>query len=290
MRVIKRNTADGAVSRLSEAAILDRQVRIPSNSIHVADVDGETGDRGKVVRARVVRKVDAAMAAHPYELDVTELSPGAFDRQISEKQPEKQPNLPTVKSPEEVLAEHDQQWEVRLQQAVSAAREDGYARGSADAAARLETDFRDQHQALLADLKYLQSRWDEFLEKLEPALAELSFDIAQAVLDAPLPQNVKGVATRAITEAVEQMAGSAPIEILIHPVDFLRLQESGVVEQLESLHTGLRWEPRPDMKHGEWVVQSPTMTVRRLEEELLGTLRSRLGLLAVMEKERIYPK
>lgn len=290
MRIIKKNEVAGRNIQMYEAAFLDRQVRIPATSIRVADVVEATDERGTPGRNRVLRKADMTVAIHPFELDVMDLSPDPPEEQISEDTSEEQPPPPPVKSLEEVLAERDQEWEAHLQQAVAAAREEGYAQGAADTAARLKAEFEEHRQVLLSDLQHLRTQWDTYLEQLEPALAELSFEIAQAILDAPLPQSIKGVATRAITEAVEQMAGSAPIEIVLHPVDFLRLQESGVVEQLELLHSGLRWEPRPEMKQGEWVVQSPTMAIRRLEEELLGMLRSRLNLLAVVEKDHTHPK
>jgi flagellar assembly protein FliH len=290
MRVIKKVAITSGNSRITEAAFLDRQVRIPAISISAVDTDEPARERSTTERTRVVRKAQATTSVYPHVLDLTDFSQGAAGQRSPDVRPDERTTPPPVKSIDDMLAERDQEWEVRLQQAVAQAREYGFAQGSADTAAKLEADFHDRQQVLVADLKQLRTRWDDYLERLEPAIAELSFEIAQAVLDAPLPPNVKGVAARAISEAVEQMAGSAPIEILIHPVDFLRLQESGVVEQLESLHSGLRWEPRPDMKQGEWVVQSPSMTVRRLEEELLGTLRSRLGLLAVLEKDRTNAK
>lgn len=290
MRVIKKDVIISGSSRITEAAFLDRQVRIPAISISTVDTEEAAHERATAERIRVVRKAQATTSVYPHLLDLADFSRDAAGQQSTEERPVERTPPPPVKSFDDMLAERDQEWETRLQQAVAEAREDGYAQGSADTAAKLEVDFDNRQQVLIADLKQLRTQWDAYLEKLEPALAELSFEIAQAVLDAPLPPNVKGVAARAITEAVEQMAGSAPIEILIHPVDFLRLQESGVVEQLESLHSGLRWEPRPDMKQGEWVVQSPSMTIRRLEEELLGTLRSRLGLLAVLEKDRTNAK
>lgn len=72
-------------------------------------------------------------------------------------------------------------------------------------------------------------------------LVELALEVAETLLDAPLPESIRGVSARTLTEAVEQLARSAPLEISMHPVDFLRLQEQGVIAQLESRHPDLHW-------------------------------------------------
>lgn len=232
-----------------------------------------------------------AQVVRSFELDLPDLqSFGTEPTATHSPELKKKAESIPAGSVDALLEARDREWEQHTKDQVESARQEAYAAGYHDASANLQSDFDEKKRELLEDLKDIRARWDDFLVRMEPLLASLSFEIAQTVLDAPLPPKVRSVATRAIAEAVEQMAGSAPIEILIHPVDFLRLQESGVVDQLESLHSGLRWEPRPDMKHGDWIVQSPSMAVRRLEDELLTSLKSRLGLLAVVEKDRTQNK
>ncbi|MFQ5571123.1 MAG: hypothetical protein ACE5G0_15695, partial [Rhodothermales bacterium] len=72
-------------------------------------------------------------------------------------------------------------------------------------------------------------------------------------------------------------------EITLNPEDYTRLEAYGIVEDLNAMHDDLRWTTSEKMKTGDWVVQTPDAAVRRLKEELVSQLRSRLGLLAVMK-------
>lgn len=288
MPVIKKNGPGGDRTVASAAHALDQQVAAAGGAAR--QQPRHAASQPITITGRVLRN-STAQDIRAFELDLPDLRVAGPepDTNPSPELKDRADSVPSG-SVDALLAARDQEWEQRMERNIEAARKEAYALGYRDASSQLQSDFDARKQELFADIAALRTKWDDFLVRMEPLLAGLSFEIAQSVLDAPLPPKVRNVATRAITEAVEQMGGSTPIEILIHPVDFLRLQESGIVDQLESLHSGLRWEPRPDMKHGDWIVQSPSMAVRRLEEELLTSLKSRLGLLAVVEKERTQNK
>jgi flagellar assembly protein FliH len=280
-RVIKRtDPGAGVVVSFDQPLPATKGVRILKHLVEPSS-DSLAAEPEKV--HRVIRARDSRLNTQPVQLDSRDFLRNTAQR-TGENLHKSAKTASKPKTVESLKEEWDAQWQQRLDTAVAAARDEAFALGYTDAHARLQQDYEAQKDVLGAHFLKLRAAWKQFLEESEPSLVELSFDIAQAVLDSPLPGNVKNVATRALAEAVEQLAGSAPIEIMLHPVDFLSLQESGLVDQLESLHAGIRWEPRPEMKQGDWAVQSPAAAIRRLESELIGTLRSRLGLLAVVGK------
>lgn len=238
---------------------------------------------------RIIRGKTAFISAAPVEIAEIEYvadypvpeEPGV-DPDLSEplQAPAPAPNLELLR------AEWDAQWQERLEDELARAREQAFEDGYRSAMAELEQTYTEKLSSLAQDVERFGSIWEDFLAECEPLMGEIAFGVAQAILDAPLPQGTKGVASRAIIEAVELLRGHAPVEIAIHPVDFLRLQESGIVDQLESLNSEIRWEPTSDIKQGEWVVQSPVAVIRRLEEELFSTLKSRVGLLTAVQSKK----
>ena len=115
-----------------------------------------------------------------------------------------------------------------------------------------------------------------YVRQCEPILADLAFQVAETLLDAPLPTHIKSVSTKALSSAIEHLAADPPVDISLHPVDFLHLQETGLIEQLRATHERLRWHPDSTLKQGDWKVQSPQGAIRRLQEELVAALRQRL--------------
>ncbi len=174
-------------------------------------------------------------------------------------------------------------WQEQMEAEVARAREEAYEEGYAAAREALEVEFEEVAQTIQNDVRRLHELCASFITDAEPALVNLAFEVAQAILDAPLPSGIKGVSARTISESIEQMAGSGLIEVSLHPVDFLRLQEAGTVEQLESLHASLRWEPNPELKQGDWFVQSPVAMIRHIEKEMIDALKSRIGLLTAVQ-------
>jgi len=88
------------------------------------------------------------------------------------------------------------------------------------------------------------------------------------------------VSEEAVIEAVAELAGTPPLTITVHPVDYQRLQESGLAEHLTEKYEELQLESDPEHKEGDWTVASPAGAVRRRRSEVIDTLRERLRLSA----------
>mgnify|MGYP001220138896 CR=1 FL=1 len=124
----------------------------------------------------------------------------------------------------------------------------------------------------------LRQRWHEFIEDSKPVLLEIAVDVAEALLDAPLPESIRGASARAIAEAVEELAGTGTLTVSLHPVDYQRLQEKGLIDQLNANHErSLRWHPDPERPEGDWSVESPAAVIRHYKSEILDTVDQLLG-------------
>lgn len=232
------------------------------------------------------------MATQPFELPVVEGAaanpvpqPSSSESGETNAAAETDEDGPSERE-KELRAAWEAEWNDRLDDAVAQARSEGYEEGYAAAKEELQAEFDERKATLASDLVHLESLWNDFIEQCEPVLAELALDVAEALLDAPLPQAVKAASARAITQAIEELSGEPPITVSLHPVDYLRLEETGVADQLNASHERLRWNTDSDLEHGEWIVESPAKAVRHLTDELLRTLKSRLGLLATAQN---YP-
>lgn len=178
------------------------------------------------------------------------------------------------------------EWKARLDEAVAEARAEGYEEGReagyetgyAEAEAALRSEYEEEQEALTRDAARLDALWKEHIENSEPMLVELSLQLAQALVDAPLTESVRRTSEEALAEAVAELAGTPPLTVTVHPVDYLRLQESGLAERLDEMYEELHWEADPGSEEGDWSVSSPAGAVRRLRREIVETLRRRLGL------------
>ncbi|GAB5521590.1 MAG: hypothetical protein RhofKO_38410 [Rhodothermales bacterium] len=207
--------------------------------------------------------------------------PEALQRSLPEPPPESEPE------PEPVApvfdADREAEWEVRLEAEVAAAREaafaDGYAAAQAEADAehavwKTEQDAR--NAAMLDKLVVLKNAWKAHLAKSEQALLRLALSAAKAITEVtPAEAQIKAT-ERALSQAVDRLAGEAPVEICTHPVDYLRLQELGVVERLDDLFEHLTWTPDALLSEGDWIVQTTDQAIRRLQDELFSNLKAEL--------------
>ena len=126
----------------------------------------------------------------------------------------------------------------------------------------------------------LSAEWAEGIKSLEPALAALALDAAQAVLDAPLSDVQRSAAERALSAAIDTIAGGPPVTVTLHPIDLLRFQESGLAGALDATHPGMRWEADAGLAEGDWSVSTSDAAVRRVRTAMVAALRERLGLAA----------
>lgn len=266
-RIIKKNNVGAADSVDSGDAFPGRAPRIPCERVAAMP-----GDRPAPVHVgpRISRDL-TRLSNRPVEVGPVPIErpkPRALSAEMVE------PHQPTI-------GEIEEAWKARMDQARSEAREDGIALGRAEAKAVFDEQQAELRAAFAADLENIQQSWESFLRRAEPWILQLSFRVAAAVLDAPIPDNVRRVNERVVATAVEGMADGIPLEVVLHPVSFLRIKESGIYGQLISNNSKLRWRTNTEVKQNEWIVQSQRAVTRRLESELIERLRHELSLLEI---------
>jgi flagellar assembly protein FliH len=169
---------------------------------------------------------------------------------------------------------------------VEEARADGYERGHDDgyddgydaAESALQAEWEDARAALIDDTTRFEEAWAQYVEANETRFVELALTLAEAIVDAPLSDEVRAASETALADAVAELASTPPVTVTVHPVDYQRLQESGVAERLINAHDDVQLESDPERPEGDWDVSSPTGVVRRRRSEVIATLRDRLGL------------
>ncbi|SHL01653.1 flagellar assembly protein FliH [Rhodothermus profundi] len=255
--------------------------RRPPPRLQRSQVQPSTSDETEAAafRYRGLLRRAQALQAQPIELS-QEIWTQADDVWRLDPEPSDSSDEPETPSVDEAAlrAAIEAEWQERLAEAIRQARAEGEAAGRAAAEAEWAPRLQALQEQLARELERLRQAWADYTRQLEPMLVELAIEVAEALLDAPLPESLKGVSARMLTEAVEQLARSAPLEISLHPVDFLRLQEQGIVAQLENRHPDLHWDLNPGLHEGDWIVQTPTAMQRRIRQEMLQRLRQRLGI------------
>lgn len=257
-RIVKQ-TAAPTPSSISTHTV-NRPLRIPGERVLVPPAPPPFSDR--IGRSGQVLGREQASRAHPVEIDLSRFAPAASLE---------------MDQPAEPSAE--ERWQERLDQAVATAREQADREGYERARAEFESDFHAKAEHLLNDAESLRAENAAFLERVETLLVSVAFRIAETVLESPLLQSARTASTEAVSAAIEKLASDGTLRVGLHPIDYLRLQEAGLVEQLTSAYRGLRWEPDADLAPGDWSVESPDSVIRRFERELIADLRERLGVL-----------
>lgn len=235
----------------------------------------------------VVRGACATVAPRPFELAVLAPTPDFALPPVEEPGPVSEAVEPEVlyedpevlyEDPEQQRARQEAEAQVRLAEETARAREEGWQAGYAQARAETGQQVEACREALDLVRSALHTAWTTALHQMEPMVAHLAFALAEAILEAPLPANLRTLSTQQLTTTIEQLALAPPVQVRLHPVDLLRLQEATVIEPLMAAFPDLQWESNADLKPGEWVVQTPTALVRRLHLELLAYLRQHLML------------
>ena len=184
--------------------------------------------------------------------------------------------------PEPALSPDDA-FEAGRQQALAEAAEQTAAleAEAARLAAALDQAERDRAahaDALHQSAERLAGLWADGVWALEPALAALAVETAEAVLEAPLSGDQRAAAARALSGAIDHVAGGPPVTVSLHPVDLLAVQESGLAGALDETHPGLRWEADAGLAEGDWAVSTADAAIRRVRTAMVAALRERLGL------------
>lgn len=236
----------------------------------------------------IVKGGSAQVGTAPFEIHTVELVP---DFPLSDEMREALGEAEADESEalKERLEEQEAAWQARLDAEVARAREEARAEGYAAARRELEAEFETHKDAVRRDAEQLREAWKDFTRKTEMLLSNLAFEVAQQLLEAPLPGDVKAVSAQALTQALESLGDAAPVTFSLHPQDLERLEAYGLTEDLKQIHPRLHWEPDASLERGDWIAHSPEAAVRRLKSEVLAHLKNRLGLLAAMKNRRSEP-
>lgn len=281
---------------LDEHAFYKRRSRIPRERVQIdlsdpAPPPGQYDYRKRSVLypgetafepAPIAVPADGHDAAPPPAGDEATESPLA-DASASEEATDEDETDPI----EEMRVALEAEWSAKVEEAATEAWQEGfqsgydvgYEDGFDDAKAKVGAQMDKEVEALANDVVQLKSLWEQYIEESEPALVELAVEVAEAVLDTPLPDSVRGASARAIAEAVEDLANAGSLTVTLHPVDYQRLQEKGMLDQLNANHEQtLHWNPDPEHAEGDWSVESPTALVRHHKDEILRAVKQRLGI------------
>ncbi len=261
---------------MSQPAVIKRfpQPYASHSASAVLDVEFGAAETAAVARGPVLRGRPAPTVLYPVKLPEPPPAPPPEAHAHPEEKPAEK-TAPCLACREEVEAE----WAAKLAKAVAQARAEAYDEGHAAAHASLQDEIEGLKTTVAAGIEHLDGSRQERLDQSESLLAELAFALAEAVLEAPLPEAVRGLTEKTLLEALDLFREESTIDVTLHPVDLLRLQEHGVAAQVEATYPRLRWRADPDLAPGDWTAASPEAAVRRLQSELLDTLKTRFALL-----------
>lgn len=285
--VIKEDEAADVTSiSFEENAFTAGSDRIPSEEVSTPpDADEEKKDprHGQVLREGQTRRTERPVTITTQSPEI-ESSGEAGDAQGSgESRTGGEGATSTARVPS---SRSDEEWQEHLQEAVEEARSEGYEEGYEagyetgyeEAEETLCAEHEEQRAALMEDITSFDELWETYIEESEPPLIELTLNLAEAILDAPLTDSIREASEEALAEAVAELANAPPVTVTVHPVDYQRFQESGLADRLTKKYEDLHFESDPECVEGDWSVSSPEGAIRRLRSEVLKTLRSRLGL------------
>jgi hypothetical protein len=177
-----------------------------------------------------------------------------------------------------IRAELDAEWRTRMEDTVLSVREEAYDAGYATAKQELEASINDTIASLAVQLATMRDAVNLHIGFLERTAVELAVGVSAAILDAPLTNQARLASERALAHAAETLAGDGSLEITLHPIDLLKVQESGLQEQLKSTFPELRWTPDESMAEGDWSARSPKAVIRRIRQEMLHLIAEKLGV------------
>ena len=269
---------------LDENAFYKRQPRIPRERVQI-DLSAAPSrpDQYDYLKRGVVHREEAEFTPTPIAVpgDDNEFTDPATGDGMAEEEPgdSDEPEEEDVDPLHELRAELEAEWSAKLEEAAAEARQEGfesgynvgYDDGVDDAEAKLGQQFDADVEQLAADIAQLKSLWEEYIEASEPALLELAVEVGEALLDTPLPDSIRGASARAIAEAVEELASAGSLTVTLHPVDYQRLQEQGLIDQLNA-------NPDPEHAEGDWSVESPTALIRHQKAETLDAVKELVGM------------
>ena len=178
----------------------------------------------------------------------------------------------------QIQEEWDREWKIKLDLAVENAQQEGFQNGLAEAREELKNEHIRLKGEFKDNLMQFQESWDNYLKRSETILLKIALEITQFIVDVPLPGHFSDITERILNETLDQLSRDTPLTLSLNPLDLLRMQESGVMELIKEQFSGIRWDPQPTLKEGNWIIQTPRQAIRRITDELLDNLKNQFGL------------
>jgi flagellar biosynthesis/type III secretory pathway protein FliH len=266
--IIKGHDVAATRAMRPDPSVLQRPLKISKHDVAMPDRAGDA--ELPVPRNRRIQAADAVLAGESFPVRTRESS--------SEPRAPREPDIEEPEVREPTAGELETLWKQRLEEAVAAAREEGFNAGRAAIESEMEEKLRETVTRAAQDVDAIQHAWERHLRDVQVRLVQLAFRIAGVILDAPLPADLRRISEAAITDAVESMIDGVSVEVALHPVSYLRLKESGLEDHLRAVHSKLRWRSDPSLRENEWIVQTDRAALRRLEAELLDDLQRDLSM------------
>jgi flagellar assembly protein FliH len=295
-RIIKKEEQTDVSSAPLDETLHDKDVpgsslsRIPKERVNPPQESDQSPDqpvaRGPVLEAGQVHRTSGAVQIEPIAPEPTSSQSASAERTDEAADDESGTTDDVPGAADDTPERTDAEWQEHLEAAVEEARTEGYKKGYSEgyddgydeAETTLREDWEAEREALIDDTNRFEEVWSQYIAENESRMVELTLQLAEAIVDAPLTDSLRSASEEAILEAVAELAGTPPIEIVVHPVDYQRLQESGLAAHLTDKYDELHLESDPERTEGDWTVASPAGAIRRRRSEVIDALRGRLGL------------
>lgn len=295
-RIIKKEEQTDVTSAALDETLHDKDVpgsslsRIPKERVNPPEGADHSPDRpvarGPVLEADQVQRTSGSVRIEPIAPEPTSPRPAPAEQTEEDAGDELGGRDDATGETNDATERTDAEWREHLEEAVEEARTEGYEKGYSEgyddgydeAEATLREEWEAEQDALIDDTTRFEEVWSQYIAENESRMVELTLQLAEAIVDAPLTDSLRSASEEAIIEAVAELASTPPIEIIVHPVDYQRLQESGLAEHLTDKYDDLHLESDPERTEGDWTVASPAGAVRRRRSEVIDVLRGRLGL------------
>lgn len=263
--------AKGKILRLP---LPDRQDPGPTAPPRIIRGNPDQASAGEETVPRILRGSRAHFRSEPVDVELEALEPD-FPLPPDPHVPD---DANTPLDADGLRAEIEAEWKQKLEEAVLHVREEAFEAGYGAAREELLEATERTRRELGQDAEQLRRALDGFMESAEVRAVQLAIDAAEVVLGSPLSDRARAGVEQSLASAVEGLAGDGAIEVSLHPVDLLRIQESGFDAQLSAALPGLRWHPDDSLAEGDWSARSSQAVVRRVRMEMMDEIRARLGI------------
>ena len=256
------------------------------SSESVREIDPENKPLSSRKNKSIIRNTDVRLRAERIEIclhdfDATEIAlpdePG-LDSLLAPVEEVAQENKIDAEQLQRIQDEWERDWQDKLELAVKVATDEGIKRGYEEAQAELVQQREKIKEEFNTSLKQFQESWDNYIKRSETLLLRIALEITQFIVDIPLPGHYSDITERILNETLDQLSRDTPLTLSLNPLDLLRMQESGVMELIKEQFSGIRWDPQPNLKEGNWIIQTPRQAIRRITDELLDNLKNQFGL------------